>query len=232
MWPSIGKCGPSPLPSSLPAAANTLTTTWFFTVRTRCWATFSPNDNSLGNWTYGLDISHAYPGGVFNGDGVFAYTTVHEFGHILTLNQDQFEEHVTNASACSNYFTQACANSNSYINIFFDRFWADIYDEFQAIGDDYDAQDAFYTKYHNRFVTYYAASNPDEDIAESFSAFILESRPSGSSIADRKVQMFYEFPELVMLRNHVQANYQNRPPAKTSTLSAMAGRHRCVRHRH
>jgi hypothetical protein len=65
------------------------------------------------------------------------------------------------------------------------------------------AIDELYTKYSDQFVTDYAATNPHEDIAESWTEFIMRPRPTGTSIADDKVQFFYEFPELVQLRSEI-----------------------------
>ena len=144
------------------------------------------------------------------------YTLIHEYGHILTLNNRQvpfdaqaavddaaYEEA---ANTCPRFFTgEGCANSNSYINAFFDEFWADIYDELPQDPEDYDAVDAFYNQYQDRFVTDYAATNPGEDIAESWTHFVLNDKPTGDSIADQKVRFFYDYPELVTLREQIQA---------------------------
>lgn len=144
------------------------------------------------------------------------YTLIHEYGHVLTLNNRQvpfdleaslddaaYEE---SANACPRFFTgEGCANGNSYINAFFDQFWADIYDELPQDPEDYDALDAFYQTHQDRFVTDYAATNPGEDIAESWTHFVLNDKPSGNSIADQKVQFFYDYPELVTLRDKILA---------------------------
>ena len=144
------------------------------------------------------------------------YTLIHEFGHILTLNNRQVPfdaEAATDdiayeeaANACPRFFTgEGCSNANSYINAFFQQFWADIYNELPQDPQDYDAVDAFYNQYQDRFVTDYAATNPGEDIAESWTHFVLNERPTGNSIADQKVQFFYDYPELVTLRDQILA---------------------------
>ena len=85
-----------------------------------------------------------------------------------------------------------CTKSDSHLNVFFQTFWRDIYSEFnaiQSIEDDnqyYEELDLFYEKYNDRFVTDYASENPDEDIAESWTAFVLNEKPVRKSIAEKK----------------------------------------------
>ena len=155
----------------------------------------------------------------------FAFTLLHEYGHLLTLNSTQVppDLRVFNnpdssrirqraAASCSDYFPgEGCSLASSYINTFFDRFWKDLYEEWSAIDqiDDQDRREAklhgFYRKYNNRFVDLYAASSPVEDIAETWAYFVLTPRPAGQSLADEKMAFFYQYPELVTLRDHVRA---------------------------
>jgi hypothetical protein len=154
------------------------------------------------------------------------FTLIHEFGHLLTLNPSQVPPDLTvfnhpdderlynrEVNACSFYFPgEGCSLENSYINEFFNRFWPDLYDEWQAIDNissDEKRQnrlDAFYKKYKNQFVDDYAPTSPVEDIAESWAFFILSPKPEGNSIADQKILFFYDFPELVQLRGEILQN--------------------------
>jgi hypothetical protein len=151
------------------------------------------------------------------------FTLIHEFGHLLTLNPSQVPPSIDvfnnpdddviyqNAIAsCSNYFPgEGCSNPDSYINAFYQRFWPDIYAEWQKIdsieNEDiyYRKLDEFYAKYEDQFVTDYAVTNTAEDIAESWSFFILSPEPDGNTIADEKVRFFYDYPELVDLRQKI-----------------------------
>ncbi len=141
------------------------------------------------------------------------YTLIHEFGHVLTLNSDQvpFDQEASQddaayeeaQQACSRFFTgEGCANAGSYINAFFSAFWADIYND---LPQDEDALYEFYEQHQDRFVTDYAATNPGEDIAESWTHFVLNDKPTGSTMADDKVRFFYDYPELVTLRDKIRA---------------------------
>ena len=143
------------------------------------------------------------------------YTLIHEYGHVLTLNNQQVpfdtEANSDDAAyeaafdACPRFFTgEGCANQSSYINAFFDEFWADIYSELPE-SQDPDEIYEFYEQYEDRFVSDYAATNPGEDIAESWTHFVINDRPSGNLIKDQKVQFFYDYPELVALRDKIRA---------------------------
>ena len=151
------------------------------------------------------------------------YTLIHEYAHLLTLGPDQVTPSVAifnnpedddiyfeEASACADYFPgEGCSQPDSYINAFYNLFWIDIYEEWQDINliedDDayYEALDDFYSKYADQFVTDYAATNPEEDIAEAFTFFVLSPRPDGDSIAEEKILFFYGYPELVQIRDEI-----------------------------
>ncbi|MCB8921984.1 MAG: hypothetical protein H6662_10400 [Ardenticatenaceae bacterium] len=170
-------------------------------------------------WALAVDIVDA------GNQQELTYSLIHEFGHLLTLNdhqvdldtdlfyqQDDEELYDETAASCPTFFPgEGCSHANSYINQFYQRFWTDLEDEYldiQAIEDEGEYEDAvyaFYERHPDQFVTDYAATNPGEDIAESWTAFVLQPRPSGSSIADQKVQFFYDYPELVQLREEIVA---------------------------
>jgi hypothetical protein len=186
-------------------------------------------NNSLGaveqadnphDWILELDIEDAasFPD--------LSTTLIHEFAHLLTLNDNQVttDYKVFNnpddqqifdqeAAKCSSYFMyEGCSRPDSYINSFFNRFWLDIYDQWQTINAEPDPDvldqelSSFYQEYADQFVSDYSATSPEEDIAESFMFFIFTSRPDGTSIADQKILFFYEYPELVSLREQLLAN--------------------------
>lgn len=151
------------------------------------------------------------------------YVLIHEQGHLLTLKPDQVTpskaifEHPENEkvyqkerAACSQYFTgEGCSTAHSYINQFYNRFWTDLYSDWEPIEleEDEDARfiliEDFYKTYEDQFLTSYAPSSPAEDIAESWSFFVLSPKPENDSIADEKTLFFYEYPELVELRTQI-----------------------------
>lgn len=154
------------------------------------------------------------------------FTMLHEFGHLLTLNPSQVppdlkvfnnpsDDDIYNqeVNACSTYFPgEGCSLENSYINTFFNRFWTNIYDEWQRIDNIQSDQkrenrlETFYNKYQDQFIDDYAVTNPSEDIAETWAFYILNPKPKGNSIADQKIKFFYQYPELVQLRKQILQN--------------------------
>lgn len=157
------------------------------------------------------------------------FTLIHEYAHLLTLNSDQVPPDIAifndpnnqdlydkKIAACPTYFpNEGCSRPNSYINTFYDRFWVDIIDEWSKIdalstADNqnpyYDKLYAFYEAHQDQFVDDYAATNPSEDVAETFAFFVLSPKPEGRSIRDQKILFFYDYPELVQLRSQILMN--------------------------
>ncbi len=150
-------------------------------------------------------------------------TLIHEFAHLLTLNETQVETDydVLNnpdnqaifeqeARACPTYFLyEGCSRLESYINTFFTRFWGGIFEQWKSINAEADENtresklDSFYQEYADQFVSKYAAYSPEEDIAESFMFFIFSSKPSPEDTASQKILFFYEYPQLASLRGHI-----------------------------
>ncbi len=154
------------------------------------------------------------------------YTLLHEFGHLLTLNSSQVQPdqavlqnpndlqvYAHEAASCPQYFASGgCSLPNSYINQFFDQFWTRIYPGWSAVNAAKDQPDylallaRFYRSHATQFVTPYASTSPEEDMAETWSYFVLNPKPADDSIAHSKVLFFYGFPELVALRNQIISN--------------------------
>ena len=180
-------------------------------------AAVGQSSDSPEEWILEVDILDS------TDDFVLTFTLLHEFGHLLTLNASQvppslgvYEDpendsvYQSELAACPNYFPgEGCSNADSYINRFFDRFWFDLYAEWQAIDLEpdedtyYNLLDDFYDTYQDQFLTDYAATSPAEDIAESFSFFVLSPKPELTSIANEKILYFHEYPELVELRRRI-----------------------------
>jgi hypothetical protein len=181
----------------------------------------SPTFSEPELWTLDVDILDA------ESYYDLTYTVLHEQGHLLTLNAEQvppskaifaFPENETvyqqEDDACQEYFTgQGCSKPESYMNQFFTRFWQGyLYEEWEQIDREEDRDtraimiDDFYETYQDQFLTEYAASDPIEDIAESWTFFLLSPKPELNSIANEKILFFYEYPELVQLRTQILKN--------------------------
>ncbi len=154
------------------------------------------------------------------------FTLLHEFGHLLTLNSTQVQPDqavlqnpgdVTvsahEAASCPRYFASGgCSLPNSYINQFYDQFWSRIYGQWSTVNEAKDLPNymlllaRFYHDHANQFITPYASTSPEEDMAETWSYFVLNPKPAADSIAHEKVLFFYGYPELVSLREQIVSN--------------------------
>ena len=130
------------------------------------------------------------------------HTMVHEYGHIVTLNVTQI---AGVGGSCPNYqIPEGCTKSESYINQFQRKFRAKFGQDIPLDGAGQEEVQSFYEVYKSDFVTDYAASNPGEDMAESWAFFVLRAKPAGSSGAEQKVQFFYSYLQLTQLREQIR----------------------------
>lgn len=143
----------------------------------------------------------------------YTHTIIHEFGHLLTLNPTQVT--ITNdkwQDDSLGYLTQeGYANKDGYLGLFVKTFWKEqLLDEWDNIQRTkiesikvnrlYD----FYLNHQSEFVSDYAAESPEEDIAESWTYFILAEKPKGTEIRHQKVLFFYDFVELTDYRKEIR----------------------------
>ncbi|MBI9013507.1 MAG: hypothetical protein JEZ08_14840 [Clostridiales bacterium] len=164
-------------------------------------------NDELTKWRMVLDIKDA-----LDSDGKYIKeyneTIVHEFAHIMTLNATQMQEPVEDDDTYVG--DEGATTKSSYLNQFYQKFWTDIYEEHQnnvdQLDETGDSAYAFYEKYENHFVSDYAATNPEEDIAETFSVFVFTDKPAGSEIKDQKILFMYGDDSLVKLRQDIRYN--------------------------
>ena len=53
----------------------------------------------------------------------------------------------------------------------------------------------------------YASVSPNEDAAESFAHFVLlDEKPLANTGANRKIRLYYNYPDLLRLRDGIRAN--------------------------
>ena len=93
-------------------------------------------------------------------------------------------------------------NPGSYLDDFINTFWQDTEYLEKVRNEEIYA----YDDTPNSFITEYAATNPGEDIAESFTYFVLRAKPTGNTIADKKLRFFYEYKQLDSLRKQIRSN--------------------------
>ncbi len=145
----------------------------------------------------------------------FIHTAIHEFGHLVTLNPEQVlvtDDEYQNDSI--GYLTsEGYAIDGSYLGEFVKQFWND------GLLENWDKIDKirvepirlnklykFYLDNEENFMTDYAAESPEEDIAESWTFFVLCDKPSKNLVKYEKVRFFYQYPKLLEYRNQIRAN--------------------------
>ncbi len=159
------------------------------------------DDNSV--WRLGLDLRDTFlSDGSYHEE--FYLTLVHELFHAMSLNNEQLmvDAPIVPTTYVDDYGT---FKEDSYVNQFYSKFWI-------AIKDDYDSFDDYTDYYYANeedFITEYSATNPVEDIAESFSYFVTCDKTTGNTIAEQKINFFYQYPELVEYRSVVQEIIKN-----------------------
>jgi hypothetical protein len=117
-------------------------------------------------------------------------TIAHEIGHLVTLNADETAPSFSDEECPTVVSAAGCMRPTALLTRFISAQWsrplleewahaADI----QADSARRNALDAFYDKHADEFVTPYAATSPQEDIAESYAYWCLYG-PDGDPNAD------------------------------------------------
>lgn len=169
-------------------------------------------------WEFGVAIDD---------DPERALTIIHEFGHIVALNntqydtypsvlQDQLTDDEYSAAleedifACPTIaFEDGCPIVDSYLLRFTQTFWTPDAVEMIVNQELDDSAAYFFDQNPDGFVTEYAATNPIEDFAESFSYFVglddwMLPVDGDEYLMDAKVLWFEQFPELVEMRASIR----------------------------
>jgi hypothetical protein len=156
-------------------------------------------DNDPHYWILAANLATS------SNDSDLIATLVHEYAHILTLDGTQMDQA---AHSCSTVeLSEGCAHGDSYLWAFDERFWS-AYTGAPAVDNaDADVAYAFYLAHQDDFVSDYAATNVVEDIAESFMTFVLEDQPTGDSVVAQKLGFFWQYPELVTIRERIRGEF-------------------------
>jgi hypothetical protein len=113
-------------------------------------------------------------------------TLAHEFSHVFAGTAEQLDRTDEAIEACSTYFNgEGCYLPDSLMLAWIDAFWDDALlasvDPFEDSPEDADARCAS----EDGFFGPYAATNPEEDFAEAFSAFVFGVEPDTDGQAAR-----------------------------------------------
>lgn len=151
-------------------------------------------------------------------------TLVHEYAHLLTLGEGEVDPA---ASHCTTLRVQeGCLDTDSLLKRFDERFW----EPYGGKAPDPDSRSSaegwnLYRGHTADFTTVYAATNIVEDVAETFTEFVIRDRPSRESGTwANKILMFWEEPEYVAIRTHIRSWFaQELPEARIPTTDTHRG---------
>ena len=158
-----------------------------------------PTNDDLTTWGYGLaiDTSYEVDFNVFE-DGLNG-TIVHEFAHILVLDDTQLNASISQDDCATFFLTEGCSREDSYIYSFYNDYWIDI--------DENNTEEENYNASPDSYVSEYAAKDITEDMAETFRFYVLVDAPSNSStISNQKILSYYDNEDFVSLRNSILDN--------------------------
>ena len=188
-------------------------------------------EENSDQWSLLFDIVDWYCLGELREDNV-TFTMIHEFGHMISLDPTQidvdyvlrdfsyeemnefYDALLQKEQECGPRIatTYGCAKEDSYINAFAQKFQAEKYSDsitynFKIYSNEWTEELwNFYTSYEDEYVTDYAASSTQEDFAETFTFFILSEKPQGNSVLEQKILFFYDYVELVEIRDYIRNN--------------------------
>lgn len=173
-------------------------------------ASVGPVDEDSGKMELGIDMVDSYEDGEYVEKELLIETLIHEYAHILASTIEQADYSVDEESCSTLFDNEGCLKADSYLYAFSENFWVgQLLADWDAIPiEEYDEQILdFASKYESHFVTEYAASNRQEDFAETWAWFILQDKPTDNdTVAKQKVLFLYEYNELVQIRQHIRSN--------------------------
>lgn len=138
-------------------------------------------------------------------------TMAHELAHVFGQTPDQIDVAVFGDECDTFYNGFGCFTVDAYVTAWVDQFWPR--DVISSLPQDYSvdidggeercAIDA-------TFPGSYAASHPEEDFAESFSAYVFDVALPPA--LDERLRFFDDYPEFVAMRDAVRAEGRPAPP--------------------
>lgn len=139
------------------------------------------------------------------------YVYLHEFGHIFSMNENQFKK----GGMMYDLFGETLDNfkEDSYMNKFYKQFWNNVEKYWRDNeGKKIEDIDEFYSLNEDNFVSHYASTNAYEDFAETFAEFILNKYDADyfTPQTRQKINFFYQYPEIVVLRTQILKNMSER----------------------
>ena len=138
-------------------------------------------------------------------------TMAHELAHVFTQTSDQIDVAFF-AEECDTFFNGfGCFQSDAYMTEWIDLFWPAA--ELATLPGDHAADiegGDRRCEFDAGFPGSYAASHPEEDFAESFSAYLFDvEMPAGF---DERLAFFDDHPEFAAMRQAIRRTGDPTPP--------------------
>jgi hypothetical protein len=113
-------------------------------------------------------------------------TLAHEFTHVFTATPDQLDRTDEAIDDCATYFNgEGCYLDGSLMSDWISEFWdSDVLATVDPLEESVDDADARCVD-DDGFFGPYAATNPEEDFAEAFSAYVFDLEPATDGQAER-----------------------------------------------
>ncbi len=132
-------------------------------------------------------------------------TMAHEFSHVFTATPAQIDRTVEAAENCTTYDNgEGCFFEDSLVFQWVDTFWVDYIDDFDPLVEASVAEGEERCSVDAGFLGPYAASSPEEDFAESFSAYVFDVEAATAEQQDR-LDWMADQPGLVEFRERAEA---------------------------
>jgi hypothetical protein len=160
----------------------------------------SAADDENETWFLGLSDDPA-------DDSELDSTLLHESAHIVTLNETQLD--TAWFGACDTYESvDGCLHDDAMLLAWVDRFWRDLLPEWSEIDQTRGPRivgliERFFRRHRERFVRPYAATSPEEDLAETFAAWALGRRARTEAI-EEKFAFFVAYSEFQATRERAR----------------------------
>lgn len=155
------------------------------------------DEGSVFQMSVNLDAADADP-------NEFALTMAHEFSHVFTSLPFELDRYADPDTCYTYYNGEGCYTDDSLMAEWIATFWGDgLIDEIDPDADADPAAGQDRCDLNPGFLGAYAASSPEEDFAESFSAFVFQI-PVDEAV-QAKMDWFAQYPGLVEFQDRAAA---------------------------
>jgi hypothetical protein len=152
------------------------------------YSAFVDEMGTTDRWILGVNIADVFPNDE-QWEVNLAQLLIHEYAHILFYYQSDVPD------------------------AFVSRFWTDTMKRSASVRESISdasrresVRDEYYALHKRTYVSPYATTNSEEDLAESFLAFVTEARGSGDSVRSQKQNFFYTYAALTEIRTRIRTN--------------------------